>query len=118
MSDLFIELNTIQIFFLALVLLMLFIFIIRLTDKDYRKQFSNDEKIKKLEDNLVEYNSELKELLPKVSPLEKKHLESKYNPKKNRELESELNNLKGRIQTLERFLKTDKEKLKKLKEKN
>ena len=48
----------------------------------------------------------------------KKHLEFKYDPKKDREIESELNNLKGRIQTLERFLKTDKEKLKKLKEKN
>ena len=102
----------------SLIVLTVFIFILRMTDKNYRKQFSKDEKIKKLEENLVEYDSELKNLLPKVDPLEKKQFESKYDPKKIREVETELLNLKGRIQTLERFLKTDRDKLKKLREKN
>jgi len=118
MSDFINDLSVFGFTLLASILLIAFVSILRLTDKDYRKKFSKDEKIKKLEKNLVEYNSELKNLLPKVDPLEKKHLEFKYDPKKDREIESELNNLKGRIQTLERFLKNDKEKLKKLRGKN
>lgn len=118
MSDFINDLSAFGFILLAIILLIAFVFILRLTDKDYRKQFSKEEKIKKLEANLVEYNSELNELLPKVDPLEKEQLESIYGTKKNREIETDLNLLKSRITTLQRFIKTDENKLQKLKGKN
>ena len=116
MSDFINDLSVFGFTLLASILLVVFVFILRMTDKDYRKQFSKDEKIKKLEENIAKHNAELNELLPKVDPLEKEELQSIYGTKENREIETNLNLLNGRITTLQRFIKTDENKLQKLKD--
>ena len=109
--------SAIELIVLSLVMVVAFVWFLRLFDKDYKEQNSLESKTKNLEEKLTLQKEELKHLLPKVAPLEEQAFQFKYDPKKGRKLETELLNLKRRIKTLERYIEQDSKKLSALKDK-